>query len=410
MANTMAVDQIKTLVNQIVQQATGQADLAVTNTKDLVTVGQTALLTGYDPIMSSISQVLSKTIFAIRPYSRKFKGMEYSTQEWGNHVRKLNILDREFQDNGSYELSEGYSVDQYVVKKPEIVQTNFYGKQTYEYQDTIFEDQLKVSFTGMGEMNSFLSGIMMRAANQLEQAREELARAAIVNMIAAKIDQRESTDANISVVWLIDEYNAVYGTQHTSFDDVMAAGELYQFSAWMTARIKEIMRLMEHRNTLFHYNIKYQNSSLLRNTNRKDQKVYLLAPVMEQIETAVYSQAFHDEYLKVADYEPVSYWQDPTQPSKIIAKPSEFSLTQATYGTIVAGSQVEQSNVFGIIADRDAMGYTVFEEKVRTSPYNAKGEYYNIFYKDEYQWFNDFSENAVVLLLDCEPTNEGGGT
>ena len=404
MANTLSVDQISTLVNQIVQQATGESSLAVTNTKDLVTIGQTKLLTGYDPIMSAISQVLSRTIFAIRPYSRKFKGMEYSTQEWGNHVRKLNILDRAFQDNGSYSLTEGQSVDQYIVKKPEIIQTNFYGKQTYEYQDTIFEDQLKVSFTGMGEMNSFLSGIMTRAANQLEQAREELARTAIVNMIAAKIDQAGNANANTSVIYLIGEYNSKYGTSHTTFDDVLAAGELYQFSAFMIARIKEIMRLMEHRNTLYHYNIKYNDASLMRNTPRKDQRVYLSAPVLEQIETAVYSQAFHDEYLKVADYEAVAYWQDPTSPLEINAKPSEFDLTQATYGEIKTGNTINKTNVFGIIADRDAMGYTVFSEKVRTSPYNAKGEYYNIFYKNEYQWFNDFSENAVVLLLAPTPT------
>ena len=405
MANTLAVDQIYSLVNTIVSQATGGTALTVTNTKDLVTVGQTALLTGYDPIMSSISQVLSKTIFSIRPYSRKFKGMEYTEQEWGNHVRKLNVLDSEFQTNDSYNLSDGYSIDQYVVKKPEIVQTNFYGQQTYEYQDTIFEDQLKVSFTDIGEMNSFLSGIMMRAANQLEQAREELARATIVNMIGAKCLHKSNTgDTNICVIKLITDYNAAYHDGETGpadFEAIMTAGELYQFAAFVIAKVKEVMRLMEHRNTLYHYNLKYQDASLMRNTPRKDQRVYLLARVMEQLETAVYSQAFHDDYLKIADFEAVSYWQQPNAPDSIEIKPVDFDTAQATYGAIKeASSKLEQSGIFGVICDRQAMGYTVYANKVRTSPYNAKGEYYNIFYKDQYSFFNDFSENCVVLLLE----------
>lgn len=405
MANTLSVDQIKGLVNQIVHQATGAADLAVTDTASLVTVGQKALLTGYDPIMNSISQVLARTIFAVRPYTRKFKGLEFGTQEWGNHVRKLNILDREAQDNRSYDLTDGASIDQYVVKKPEIIQTNFYGQQTYEYQDTIFEDQLKVSFTDMGEMNSFLSGIMTRAANQLEQAREELARACIVNMIGAKIASDENKDphANIAVVKLITEFGGVMGTTYTDFKAIIAAGKLKDFAAFVQARIKEIMRLMEHRNTLFHYDLD-KDKTLMRNTPIKDQRVYLLAKPMEIIEAAVYSQTFHEEYLKVSDYEAVSYWQSPTEPDSINVTAAGLSgdvdsKTGVYNLSLVNNLEADTDGVFGIIADRQAMGYTVFANKVRTSPFNAAGEYYNIFYKEQYSWFNDFSENAVVLLL-----------
>ena len=67
MANTLAFDQIASVLNQINQIATGQTAPAAVNTKAFVAQAQSTLLTGYDNVMGAISQVLSRTIFSIRP-------------------------------------------------------------------------------------------------------------------------------------------------------------------------------------------------------------------------------------------------------------------------------------------------------------------------------------------------------
>ena len=51
------------LLNSIVNQATGKTALASTETKDFVSVANTALGIDTDTLLSSISQTLSKTIF-----------------------------------------------------------------------------------------------------------------------------------------------------------------------------------------------------------------------------------------------------------------------------------------------------------------------------------------------------------
>ena len=76
MANTLTIDQASTVLNAIVAQATGNTAIATADTKDFVTVAQTGLLAGYDPLLAAISQVLSRTIFSVRPYTRKFKSLE----------------------------------------------------------------------------------------------------------------------------------------------------------------------------------------------------------------------------------------------------------------------------------------------------------------------------------------------
>ena len=73
-ANDLTFEQIVTVLNSIASQATGQAQLTATNTSDFITVAQTTLKAGADPIMNAISQTLSKTIFSIRPYFEKFQG------------------------------------------------------------------------------------------------------------------------------------------------------------------------------------------------------------------------------------------------------------------------------------------------------------------------------------------------
>ena len=81
--NDLTFTQISTLLNSIIDQATGQTTLAPTNAAEFITVGQSALKTSKDLLMNSISQVLSKTIISNRPYTRKFKGLEVTQQQWG---------------------------------------------------------------------------------------------------------------------------------------------------------------------------------------------------------------------------------------------------------------------------------------------------------------------------------------
>ena len=54
-ANTLTFTDISTILNSVVQQATGQAALTPTNTSDFITVAQKGLLAGYDNLMGCLS-------------------------------------------------------------------------------------------------------------------------------------------------------------------------------------------------------------------------------------------------------------------------------------------------------------------------------------------------------------------
>ena len=72
MANTLTPVDVYALFNEIVSQATGRTDLKAVDTSSFQTVGETVLRTGTENVLNSISTVLARTIFSVRPYRAKF--------------------------------------------------------------------------------------------------------------------------------------------------------------------------------------------------------------------------------------------------------------------------------------------------------------------------------------------------
>lgn len=388
-ANDLSFNQLSTVLNSIVAQATGKNPLAITNTSEFISVAQTALKTGYDPLLQSISQVLSRTIFSTRPYYRKFGGIQVDNQKWGNITRKLNISDKDWENDVRFELVDGESVDMYKVNKPNILQTNFYGANVYERSYTIFKDQLDCAFSGPDEFARFLSMVTGNCTDMIEQAHENLARATVANYIGGKV----KGDAD-SCIHLLTEYNALTGLALTK-ENVYQPANYKPFIDWVYSRIATLTELMTERSQLFHTNI--TGKTINRHTPLQRQRVYLYAPARFNIESMSLANTYNYNFLKMAYNETVNYWQSIKNPSKINVMPSYLKAD----GTITTPeAALEQDDIFGVIFDEEALGYTVMNQWSATTPFNAKGGYSNVFFHFTDRFWNDFTENGLVLLLD----------
>lgn len=388
-ANDLSFNQLSTVLNSIVAQATGKNPLAITNTSEFISIAQTALKTGYDPLLQSISQVLSRTIFSTRPYYRKFGGIQVDNQKWGNITRKLNISDKDWENDVRFELVDGESVDMYKVNKPNILQTNFYGANVYERSYTIFKDQLDCAFSGPDEFARFLSMVTGNCTDMIEQAHENLARATVANYIGGKV----KGDAD-SCIHLLTEYNALTGLALTK-ENVYQPANYKPFIDWVYSRIATLTELMTERSQLFHTNI--TGKTINRHTPLQRQRVYLYAPARFNIESMSLANTYNYNFLKMAYNETVNYWQSIQSPSKINVQPSYLTAD----GTITTPeAALEQDDIFGVIFDEEALGYTVMNQWSAATPFNAKGGYSNIFFHFTDRFWNDFTENGLVLLLD----------
>ena len=121
-----------------------------------------------------------------------------------------------------------------------------------------------------------------------------------------------------------------------------------------------------------------------------------MADFLEAMTARVQADTYHDSFIRYADVEPVSYWQAIDNPDAIQIKPVYIDTT----GAVVTGTAQTMSKVLGIIFDRDAMGLNIQQDELVNSPYQARDQYYNIWYHFKGQWMNDFTEKAVVLMLD----------
>lgn len=382
--------QLSMVLNSIVQQATGQLAQQVTNTAEFVSVAQTALKTGYDPVLQAISQVLSRTIFSIRPYTRKFGGLMVSNQQFGNIVRKLNIADKDWEEDSRFELTDQKSVDMYKVNKPSILQTNFYGANVFEKSLTIFKDQLDCAFSNPDEFGRFVSMTMTNASDMIEQAHENLARATLANFIGGKISGDKA-----SVIHLLTEYNNITGlTTPLTAETVYQPANFKPFMQWVYSRVASLSSLMTERTQKFHINV--TGKEISRHTPVNKQKVYLYAPARYQTETMVLADVYHDNFLRMADNETVNFWQSIDKPDEINVQPVYLQEN----GTLKSdASTVNQKGIFGVMFDEEAAGYTVVNQWSAPTPFNSKGGYSNIFWHFTDRYWNDFTENGIVLLL-----------
>lgn len=401
MANDLSFNQLSTVLTAITNQATGVNNIAPVDTSSFVTVAQTALKTGYDPLTTAISQVLSKTIFSVRPYTRKFKGLNVSNQRYGNHVRKLLTIDKPFEDDDRLKLADGQSIDQYKVNKPKVLQTNFYGANQYQKSVTIYKDQLDCAFSSPDEFASFISMVMQNASDMIEQAHEETARATINNLISG-IYGAEATEQTIlaranggkRAVNLLKLYNQMNGGSLT-VADVFKSANFESFVKFAFSTINTIADLMTDRNTLFCSQL--TNYTIIRHTPKDRMKFYLYTDLVNKINSEVYSTVFNPDFLKLVDFERVNFWQSPLDPSSIKNKP----VTLKKDGTLANNSAgIEISNVFGVLFDEEAAGYTTVNEWSQPSPFNARGGYYNQFWHFTDRYWNDFTENAVIFYLE----------
>lgn len=402
MANDLSFEQISTVLTAITNQATGVSNIAPIDTASFVTVANMALKTGYDPLTTAISQVLSRTIFSVRPYTRKFKGLNVSNQRYGNHVRKLLTIDKPFEDDDRFQLADGESIDQYKVNKPKVLQTNFYGANVYQKSVTIYKDQLDCAFSSPDEFASFISMVMQNASDMIEQAHEETARATINNLIAA-IYASESggltsyalANGGKRAVNLLKLYNQTTGGT-LKVADIFKAENFESFVKFAFSTINTIADLMTDRNTLFCSQL--ENYTVIRHTPKNRMKFYLYTDLVNKINSEVYSTVFNPDFLKLVDFEKVNYWQSALNPSQIQNKPT--MLTKA--GLLHDTGNTTVSNVFGVLFDEEAAGYTTVNEWSQPSPFNARGGYYNQFWHFTDRYWNDFTENAVVFYIEDE--------
>lgn len=400
----MTIAQAGALVAELYKAATGVAVPAPVNLSNYISVATTALRTGTDVLYNALSQMWTRTIFAVREYTGDmFRDLEYSESAWGNATRKVSFLSRLPETNDAYTYpvahdqqedpptGDGQSVDMYTISKDKPVQTAFYGESTYAAHRTRFLQQLETALMNPEEFVAFNAAALQSMNNERRLWRENFRRGIIINAIGA-------LDRMNRKIHLLTEYNAINDTEYDVVD-VMKPEVFTGFMRWVHGRLAELRDRFREANTLYTTQLQaYPNGyGVLRHTPDDRLRIKIGSKYLHMMRSVVLSSTYNPDYLSLDGVEGVPYWQKPGSPDQISGVTVCYTANTGLETTV---ANVSVSAIFGIMYDTDMMGYARIRDTMYSTPLNARGQYYNDWYSEVYKTRFDVTEKGLLLLLD----------
>lgn len=417
MARSLTPRDIHALMNQLVEQATGQpVETEVVDASTFVSAGELVMATGTENVLNSLSIVLGRTFMAVRPYKAKLAIINaLNTDMYTNRMRKISFYSRKALASGDFNtqlytnLAKGYtngknedaSTASMWEQNPAIpLEMNFAGQSTWEDSTTQYEYQLKTVFRDENEFNKFVSGIMIEKANDIESQKEAFNRMTILNHIAGVYDL-DKANPNGRVINLTKAYNDKFGTAYTS--EQLRTTYLKEFLAFFVATFKMESKYMTTRSLAYHWSpaktVGDEDYYLLRHTPYNRQKVMLYEPLFVEATAQVLPEIFNPEYLDIkTQYEGVDYWQFFKSPAIDFVP----AIPDVSTGVQTAGAEVNLPYVVGMIFDEDAIMIDYQLEDASSTPLEARKHYRNLWWTFSKNAICDFSENSCIFIMEDE--------
>lgn len=389
--------QIYTIVNEVAKQAMGSRAIEVVDNAGLIALGNTVLGTDAtkNNFINALTDRIGRTIVSFRAYHSHFPDFERDSIEWGNILQKLKIAMPEAEEDQSYNLIDGSSVDQYKINKAKVNQLLFSTETPWQTHITVHLEQLEKAFTSASDMGAFISGRFGEVQNRIELAMENLSMDCVNNYIA-ELKARAGSTVNPNRVYnLVTLYKDATGVDHTT--EPLTALDDEEFLKFTVRTINRISATMEYmtagvynapQNTGIEKPTEDEKNLYTRHTPKSEQRMMLFIDMVNALKTNINSKAFNMEQVAIdIPFKTVPFWQSIESPAAINIKCASGVSTETI------------PEVMGILYDREAMG--TFKKKYNsiTSPINAAGQYYNVFYHMITMFYNDLTENAVIFLL-----------
>lgn len=385
--------QIFTIVNEVALQAMGSKTMAVVDNAGLVALGNTVLRSNdtKNNFINALTDRIGRTIVSFRAYHSHFPDFERDSIEWGNILQKLKIGMPNAEEDQSYNLEDGTSIDMYKINKAKVNQLLFSTETPWQTHITVHLDELEKAFVDYSAMGAFISGMFGEVQNRIELAMENLSIDCVNNYMAEMIKRKVERPSR--VINLVTDYNTAMGLATTEALKPKDALNTPAFLEYVVRRINTISSTMEYMTSGMYNDTAFaggdtQNDIYSRHTPKSEQRMMLHIDLVNSLKTNVNSKAFNMKEVAIdLDFKTVPFWQSIKTPDGINVKPAS------------GGTAIVQSSIMGILFDREAMG--TFKKKYTslTSPINAAGKYYNVFYHMIEMYYNDLTENAVVFLL-----------
>lgn len=383
----MKVEQIFTLCNQISGEVLGKADLMQADLSNVVAYGEEIIgANALDNYVKSLIDHIGKMVFVDRVYAGSAPSVLMDGWEFGSVLEKVTMYKLpEAQANASWNLQNGQRYETDIFTAPEVSAKFYNGMSTFEIPMSFAEKQAKSAFSSAQQLNAFFSMIQTAIENSMTIKTDQLIMDTINSMTAETlVDYNAAGDysgaGNTRAINLLKLYNDRFGEQLTADKCISDGG----FIKWASFMIGLYSGRMTKLSTLFNI------GGMERFTTADRLHLVMLDEFSKAADVYLQSDTFHEQYTALPNAETVPFWQGS-------GTAYDFASTSAI-NVKTNGHEVEADGILAVMFDREALGVSNLDKRV-TSQYNARGEFYNNWYKFDAGYFNDLNENFVVFYV-----------
>lgn len=378
----MTVTQVYNIINDVSSQMYGDSAVKVTDLTGMISLGNDILSseTTKDNFLNVLVDRIGKTIISQRAYSAEVNALINDAFTFGAILQKLYVAPVKASESSTWDLTNGGTVDQYVITKPTVKQKLFNKRNTWEVDITIPDFQLSSAFSSATEMATFIDAIFLAIRNSQEVYLAGMSEMCYCNMVGEQVVNTELNGGN-TVIDLLADYNTLFSKNLTTDTALHDTDFLKYASMTISLYLKKIGKM----STVF-------NAEKYARFTPKDKcRVIMLADFTSACTSYLQANTYHDEMVALPKYTEVSYWQG-------IGSKTKFSETSKIAVVTASGHTLIQDNVVCIMCDEEAIGLT-YDNRRSKSAYNSKGEYTNFFEKADMGYFNDLSENCIIFTI-----------
>ena len=386
--------QIKTLLNDVIEDLTGQSALIQSiDTTDLVSMGKAIssmeLLEGW---YGKLINRLAKTVYFVRVYDpKRARSILRDEHEYGAFVQKVYYTAPDFVDNPEYKIPNSGSYTQhspYDVSAVVAVDAKIFGGQgTFALEIVRPVDQIRSAFLSDAEMMRFIDGIYLAIENKLKLAEEALVSTAVCTAMAADI-------YGGNVRNLLTEYNTLH-EDDPGFTALTAAQALTDadFLKFASKEINQMISYMGDMSTA--YNV----GGYMNFTDRDNVVVEMLADAAAAFDTYASADTFHNELIALPRYEKVNKWQFTGQSGKGFDNLSKISVVHDDFktGSNPTGA-ITASGIIAFVHDIEHVA-AYFGHRRSWEKYNERDDVYIHGETARKGYAVDLNANGMVFIV-----------
>lgn len=386
----MEVKQISEMINTWAAERCGdarfdeeqsQAFIVNEDLSNIADVGSAIIKAGWkDNFQQDMIDRIGIYVFSARRVRSYRHDILRKDTEYGSIMAKSRVKRFAATNNPTWGLQRGDTPDQFQFNPPTTRTTFFNNKLAWEIDCSFPTVQLDSALINRYEMQAWVGMIETSISQGIDDQIADLIDRGVNGFIG------EHLNAGRGVVDLLTRYAAATGDSTLTQATMFTSEAFNKFCAYQYLLYKDRLR---KKTSIFNMSTEAGYDTA---TPPELLHFYLHSDGAKALDVYLQSEVYHNEFTQIGNYESIPAWQSS-------GSDFEFSLTSRIDIKVPSDPTVtiNRTGILGLMFDHDAI-MMINQNRRVTSAVNARGEFYNNFYKLDSHIITDLWENGIVFV------------